>query len=231
MTTRAVFFDVDFTLIYPGPTFQGVGYREFCAAARRHASMRWRSSVRSPPRRRCSTRTATSTIRRSSSSTRCGSSRQMGGAGAGRRARGARDLRRVVGLPPLRDVRGRARGAARAARVGLKIGLISNTQRSLTAFQTHFALEGIFAAAVSSLRPRLHEAAPQHLRSGAAAGRRHAARGGDGRRQPAGRHRRRPRAGDARGAGLALRASRPRSTPARRTCRSSSRSASCRPSL
>ena len=33
---------------------------------------------------------------------------------------------------------------------GFKIGLISNTQRSLTAFQTHFALEGIFAVAVSS---------------------------------------------------------------------------------
>jgi HAD superfamily hydrolase (TIGR01662 family) len=26
-----VFFDVDFTLIYPGPTFQGEGYRRFCA--------------------------------------------------------------------------------------------------------------------------------------------------------------------------------------------------------
>src|SRR5437763_5643993 len=29
--TRAVFFDVDFTLIYPGPRFQGEGYRQFCA--------------------------------------------------------------------------------------------------------------------------------------------------------------------------------------------------------
>jgi HAD superfamily hydrolase (TIGR01662 family) len=28
---RAVFFDVDFTLIYPGPAFQGEGYRQFCA--------------------------------------------------------------------------------------------------------------------------------------------------------------------------------------------------------
>jgi hypothetical protein len=28
----AVFFDVDFTLIYPGPTFQGEGYRRFCEA-------------------------------------------------------------------------------------------------------------------------------------------------------------------------------------------------------
>ena len=30
---KAVFFDVDFTLIYPGPTFRGEGYRRF---AERH---------------------------------------------------------------------------------------------------------------------------------------------------------------------------------------------------
>ena len=29
--TAAVFFDVDFTLIHPGPTFQGVGYQANCA--------------------------------------------------------------------------------------------------------------------------------------------------------------------------------------------------------
>jgi putative hydrolase of the HAD superfamily len=29
--TRAVFFDVDFTLIFPGPTFHGEGYARFCA--------------------------------------------------------------------------------------------------------------------------------------------------------------------------------------------------------
>ena len=28
---KAVFFDVDFTLIYPGPTFQGEGYERFCS--------------------------------------------------------------------------------------------------------------------------------------------------------------------------------------------------------
>lgn len=28
---RAIFFDVDFTLIFPGPTFQGEGYARFCA--------------------------------------------------------------------------------------------------------------------------------------------------------------------------------------------------------
>jgi len=31
MVTRAVFFDVDFTLIYPGPPFQGEAYQRFCA--------------------------------------------------------------------------------------------------------------------------------------------------------------------------------------------------------
>lgn len=30
---HAIFFDVDFTLIYPGPTFQGEGYARFCADA------------------------------------------------------------------------------------------------------------------------------------------------------------------------------------------------------
>jgi FMN phosphatase YigB (HAD superfamily) len=30
-STRAVFFDVDFTLIYPGPRFQAVGYEASCA--------------------------------------------------------------------------------------------------------------------------------------------------------------------------------------------------------
>jgi len=29
---KAVFFDVDFTLIFPGPTFQGEGYQRACAA-------------------------------------------------------------------------------------------------------------------------------------------------------------------------------------------------------
>ena len=31
MKIQAVFFDVDFTLIYPGPTFRGEGYRRFAA--------------------------------------------------------------------------------------------------------------------------------------------------------------------------------------------------------
>jgi HAD superfamily hydrolase (TIGR01549 family) len=36
VSLRAIFFDVDFTLIYPGPTFQGEGYARFCAAEAIH---------------------------------------------------------------------------------------------------------------------------------------------------------------------------------------------------
>jgi len=31
VSTKAVFFDVDFTLIAPGPMFRGEGYQAFCA--------------------------------------------------------------------------------------------------------------------------------------------------------------------------------------------------------
>jgi len=31
VSIKAVLFDVDFTLIYPGPTFRGEGYQAFCA--------------------------------------------------------------------------------------------------------------------------------------------------------------------------------------------------------
>ena len=31
MSVKAVLFDVDFTLIYPGPMFRGEGYQAFCA--------------------------------------------------------------------------------------------------------------------------------------------------------------------------------------------------------
>ena len=88
---------------------------------------------------------------------------------------------------------------------GLKIGLISNTQRCLTSFQSHFALDGLFTVAVSSAdhgymkpHPSIFEAALRQV--GAAGG-----GSGDGRRQPRARHRRRPAARHARRAGLSCR--------------------------
>jgi HAD superfamily hydrolase (TIGR01549 family) len=146
---RAIFFDVDFTLIYPGPAFQGTGYRDFCA---RHdvvvdAEAFDRAVVAA------STLLDTNgdvydpeifiqyTIR---------IIEHMGGSGDGveRAARQIYDewssCHHFEMYEDVPDVLRALHGS------GLKIGLISNTQRSLTAFQTHFSLEGIFSAAVSS---------------------------------------------------------------------------------
>jgi putative hydrolase of the HAD superfamily len=148
-TCRAVFFDVDFTLIYPGPTFQGAGYRDFCA---RHdvtvdAEAFGRAVISA------SSHLETSgdvydpeifvqyTMRIIEA---------MGGAGAGVE-RAAREIYDEWSACHHFEMYEDVPDVLRALHAsGLKIGLISNTQRSLAAFQTHFGLEGLFTAAVSS---------------------------------------------------------------------------------
>jgi len=148
--TKAVFFDVDFTLIYPGPMFQGTGYREFCAeydvavdalsfdravAAAASTLLDTNGDVYDPE---VFIQYTTRIIE------------HMGGSGdgVGQAARRIYDewssCHHFEMYEDVPDVL-RALHAS-----GLKIGLISNTQRSLSTFQTHFALEGIFSAAISS---------------------------------------------------------------------------------
>ena len=149
--TDAVFFDVDFTLIYPGPAFQGVGYRGFCA---KHGIAVDEAALRR---------------------------RRSGGAGrledAGAPLRG-RDLHPLYAADHRGDGRARRRQVldACAAEIyvewarchhfhlyddvadvmrqlsdsGIKVGLISNSHRSLEEFQTHFRLGAVVSAAVSS---------------------------------------------------------------------------------
>jgi putative hydrolase of the HAD superfamily len=147
--TRAVFFDVDFTLIHPGPAFQGVGYRDFCA----------RHGIAVDPDRFSEAVASASALLDSTGSiydpqifidyTRTIIER-MGGAGE-RVVQAARDIydewsachhfTLYDDVPDvLRELHGR----------GLTIGLISNTQRCLASFQSHFELEGLFDVAVSS---------------------------------------------------------------------------------
>ena len=77
---KAVLFDVDFTLIYPGPMFRGEGYRAFCA--RYGMDVDASKFERAwPARRRCSTARTMSTTRRSSSPTRATSSSRWAGRG------------------------------------------------------------------------------------------------------------------------------------------------------
>ena len=149
MTTRAVFFDVDFTLIHPGPAFLGHGYREFCArhgidvdAALFERAVAAASSLldtKGGPYDPEIFIEYTSRIIEG-----------MGGRGPAVEA-ASRDIYAEWALchhftlydevpDVLRDLHAE----------GYKIGLISNTQRSLTAFEQHFALEGLFAVAISS---------------------------------------------------------------------------------
>jgi putative hydrolase of the HAD superfamily len=145
-----VCFDVDFTLIYPGPTFQGEGYLQFCA----------RHGVTVDPSAFGSAVTAASAALDDSQDHAFDAQvfidyirrivEHMGGTGPGLDAC-AREIydewaaNRHFSLyddvaPVLADL----------AASGLRLGLISNTHRCLTSFQEHFALHGLISAAISS---------------------------------------------------------------------------------
>jgi putative hydrolase of the HAD superfamily len=149
-TTRGVFFDVDFTLIYPGPRFQASGYQEFCA----------RHGIDVDP----------STFDRAVADAASGLEptddiydaqlyvdytkriiEGMGGRGAALDA-AAREIydewAACQHFAMYDDVPDTLRQLHAS---GLKIGLISNSHRCLTSFQAHFDLQGLFAATVSSL--------------------------------------------------------------------------------
>jgi HAD superfamily hydrolase (TIGR01662 family) len=146
---RAVFFDIDFTLIRPGPTFQATGYRDFCArhgmdvdAAAFDRAVADAAALFDAGNGEYNPQLFIDFTRRIIEG--------MGGSGP------AVDLaaREIYSewaachhfflyddvVDVLRELHAR----------GLKIGLISNSHRCLTSFQSHFALEGLFAAAVTS---------------------------------------------------------------------------------
>lgn len=150
MSTRAVFFDVDFTLIYPGPTFDGEGYRRF---ADRHG-------VRVDPERFLAAVRAASAeldraqdlIYRPDLFVRYAHRvlEEMGGAGPGVEtcAWEIYDAWAACQHFSLYDDVLPAFLSLRQA--GLAIGLISNTHRCLDSFRSHFALDGLIAGAISS---------------------------------------------------------------------------------
>jgi putative hydrolase of the HAD superfamily len=147
---RAVFFDVDFTLIYPGPTFQGEGYARFCR----------KYGVDVDPARFTAAVSAASAILDEEQDhiyhpdifvryTRR-IIEEMGGTGEHLETI-AREVYEEWAAcqhfflyddvtAVLRELSGR----------GLKLGLISNSHRCLASFQQHFELNGLIAAAVSS---------------------------------------------------------------------------------
>ena len=147
--TRAVFFDVDFTLIHPGPMFQGPGYRDFCA----------RYGITVDPAFFGEAVAGASSLLDASGGiydpqifidyTRQIIER-MGGSGPAV-DRASRDIYEEWAACQHFSLYDDVPDVIRELHTrGLTIGLISNTQRCLTSFQSHFSLEGLFAVTVSS---------------------------------------------------------------------------------
>ncbi|MEO8678191.1 MAG: HAD-IA family hydrolase [Vicinamibacterales bacterium] len=147
---RAVFFDVDFTLIFPGPALQGEGYRRFCAA----------EGVDVDPARFDVATAASSFILDEVEEQIYNGDlfvhytasiiEHMGGRGP-KVVTVAREIYREWAgnhhfemyddvAPVLEALKAR----------GLKVGVISNSHRSLDAFREHFSLEGLIHSSVSS---------------------------------------------------------------------------------
>lgn len=150
MSIRAVFFDVDFTLIHPGPTFRGEGYEAFC---RRHGMTvdreRFAGAVDSAAPLLDDSGSPAYDAEIFIAYTRH-IIEQMGGSGEAvdRCAReiyaewaGNHHFDLYEDVPPALTV---------LAAGGYRLGLISNSHRCLTSFQEHFDLRSLIAGAISS---------------------------------------------------------------------------------
>jgi putative hydrolase of the HAD superfamily len=148
-TTAAVFFDVDFTLIRPGPRFQGVGYGESCArhgltvdealfdaaVAGAGASLDTADHLYDPEIFIGYTRRII----------------ELMGGGSPAADTVARELyeewARHQHFSLYDDVRD---SLETLAAQGVRLGLISNSHRCLETFQSHFELDGLISVAISS---------------------------------------------------------------------------------
>jgi putative hydrolase of the HAD superfamily len=149
-STQAVFFDVDFTLIYPGPAFQGEGYRAFCI---RH------DIEVDPVRFPAAVISASHILDREQDSVydpqifidyTSHIIRAMGGCGAAVE-RCAEEIYQEWAVCQHFLLYDDVPASLEAlAAEDICIGLISNTHRCLEAFQEHFELDGLIDVAVSS---------------------------------------------------------------------------------
>jgi putative hydrolase of the HAD superfamily len=148
--TRAVFFDVDFTLIYPGPAFQGEGYRTFCA--------RYGMAV-DPVLFGAAVNSASHILDREQEAAyneqifldyTAHIIRHMGGTGETVEACAAEIYREWAACQHFLmydDVPAALRALTDR---NIRVGLISNSHRCLESFQSHFELEGLIDVAISS---------------------------------------------------------------------------------
>jgi HAD superfamily hydrolase (TIGR01549 family) len=147
--TAAVFFDVDFTLIHPGPRFQGVGYQATCVRHGLHVdAARFEQAVAG------AAAVLESTEQLYEASLYVNYTRRiielMGGSGPGADA-AARELydewAQHHHFSLYDDV---TETLQILRRRGLRLGLISNSHRPLDTFRSHFDLDDLISVSVSS---------------------------------------------------------------------------------
>jgi putative hydrolase of the HAD superfamily len=152
----AVIFDVDFTLIYPGPMFQGEGYRAFCERYLIDVNPGWFDAAVA----------SASSILDDTAKDAAYDARifiaytrhiieQMGGrerAGSpGTLDACAREIYDEWAANQHFELYDDAPAVLRElTTAGIRVGLISNSHRCLDSFQSHFELREYVAAAVSS---------------------------------------------------------------------------------
>jgi putative hydrolase of the HAD superfamily len=147
---KAVFFDVDFTLIYPGPTFQGEGYAVFCR--------RYGIDI-DPSRFPDAVVAASSTLNDDQDHVYDAAIfvrytrriiEEMGGIGETLDACAEEIYSEWAACQHFFLYDDVAPALRELATRGVKIGLISNSHRCLASFERHFSLQGLIAAAISS---------------------------------------------------------------------------------
>lgn len=150
MSARAIFFDVDFTLIHPGPTFQSEGYARFCAAeqleidvARFDEAVAAASSVLDEIEEQVYDPNLfihyTATI-----------IEHMGGRGAHVVRVAERIYEQWASNHHFEIYDDVAPVLTELAASGFTLGVISNSHRSLEAFKTYFKLDALIGATISS---------------------------------------------------------------------------------
>jgi putative hydrolase of the HAD superfamily len=149
MNVRAVLFDVDFTLIYPGPTFRGEGYRAFCE---RYGIAIDASIFNEAVARAAPLLEGPGDVYHADVFVRYTRQIIEGMGGGGERVEAcAREIydewaacHHFELYDEVPDVLRQLAGA------GLRIGLVSNSHRCLASFQSHFELDGLITGAISS---------------------------------------------------------------------------------
>lgn len=146
----AVCFDVDFTLIYPGPTFRSAGYRRF---GERHGLDLDESHFdRAVAGAASILDAAQGDIYDAAIFHRYTASiiRAMGGLGPGVEPCAVEIYEEWASNHHFEMYEDVPDVLQAIAAQGLRIGLISNSHRCLASFQSHFELQGLVSAAVSS---------------------------------------------------------------------------------